>query len=136
MDGEIAQTTMDVLFLGLDHGVDSVRASGGPLTPFVVVERGGERQLTRFASATLEDSIAQAVGKIRATQLEAEDCAVLVYDGYLTAPEGRFDAIYAEAIDFRGRITVVAQRYKPKARLRHFETVGNPALLPGAHGKL
>ncbi len=136
MQGETPETTMDLLFLGLDHGVESVRASGGPLTPFVIVERSGERQLIRFSSDTLESATAQGVSRIRATHLEPGDCAVLVYDGYLTTSEGRLDAIYAEAVDDAGRVTVVAQRYKPKSRLRSFETVGNAALLPDARGKL
>ena len=45
------------------------------------------------------------------------------------------DAIFAEALEADGTVTIFAQRYKPKARLRSFETIGNPALVPGK-GKL
>ena len=29
---------MDVIFLALDHGIESVKSSGGPLIPFVITE--------------------------------------------------------------------------------------------------
>lgn len=122
-----------MLFLGLDHGVASVR-DGGPLIPFVVTERNGERTLARFVAETLEEGVAQAVESIKANPA---DRSVLVYDGYLTLPNGeRFDAVYAEAVDATGAVTVMAQRYKPKRMLRGLETVGNPAVLPSGQSKL
>jgi hypothetical protein len=133
----MSQAAADLLFLGLDHGIDSVRAGGGPLTPFVIVQHGADRVLTRFVADRLEDGIERAVAHLRATELSGDDCAVLVYDGYLTGPEGRFDAIYAELLDGAGTITVIGQRYRPGAMLRRFETIGNPAMLPpGVRGKL
>jgi hypothetical protein len=130
---EISPETADLLFFGLDHGIDSVRA-GGPMIPFVIAERSGERSLARFVAETLEEGVAHAVDSIKANPA---DRSVLVYDGYLTLPSGeKFDAIYAEAVDAAGHVTVMAQRYKPKRLLRGFETVGNPALLPSGQGKL
>jgi hypothetical protein len=133
---DISAETADLLFLGLDHGIDSVRG-GGPLIPFVITERNGERALARFVAETLEAGIARAVASIKADPLAPGDRSVLVYDGYLTPPNGdRFDAIYAEAIEAGGAVTVMAQRYKPKGRLRGLETIGNPALLPSGQSKL
>ena len=133
---DVAQETVDLLFLGLDHAVDSIR-DGGPLITFVITERGGERDLVRYVDKTIEGSIANAVERISASPIGPGDRCVLVYDGFLTMPDGgRFDAIYAEVIDFEGTVTIMAQRYRPKATLRRFETIGNPALLPGAKGKL
>jgi hypothetical protein len=130
---DVAPDTADLLFFGLDHGIDSVRG-GGPLIPFVIAERNGERTLARYVAETLEEGVAQAVDSIKAN---SADRSVLVYDGYLTLPNGeKFDAIYAEAVDAAGEVTVAAQRYKPKRMLRGFETVGNPALLPSGQGKL
>jgi hypothetical protein len=50
---------MDIIFLALDHGIESVRSSGGPLTPFVITQ-GSERNLTRCASEKLEEALANA----------------------------------------------------------------------------
>ncbi len=109
---------------------------GGPLIPFVITERNGERALARYVDETLEAGLARAIASIKANPKVAER-AVLVYDGYLTLPNGdRFDAIYAEAIEAGDVVTVMAQRYKPKRMLRGFETVGNAALIPGSQGKL
>jgi len=132
---EISPETANLLFLGLDHGIASVR-DGGPLIPFVITERNGERALARYVDETLEAGLARAIASIKANPKVAEG-AVLVYDGYLTLPNGdRFDAIYAEAIEAGDVVTVMAQRYKPKRMLRGFETVGNAALIPDSQGKL
>ena len=121
--------------IAIDHGINSVR-DGGLLTPFVIIEREGDRSLVRFHADTLDDSVAQAIAKLTVEPITEGDRSVLVYDGYLTTPEtGRMDAIFAEALEADGTVTIFAQRYKPKARLRSFETIGNPALVPGK-GKL
>jgi hypothetical protein len=46
---------MDVIFLALDHGIESVKSSGGPLIPFVVTE-GSERKLDVFVLEQLEEA--------------------------------------------------------------------------------
>jgi hypothetical protein len=48
---------MDVIFLALDHGIESVKSSGGPLIPFVVTE-GSERKLDVFVLEQLEEALA------------------------------------------------------------------------------
>jgi hypothetical protein len=133
---EISDETADLLFAALDHGIDSVRG-GGPLIPFVIAERGGQRALARFVHETLEGGLAEAVAAIRRDPPGAGQRSVLAYDGYLTGPDGvRLDAIYAECLDADGVITVMAQRYRPGKMLRRFETVGNAALLPSTGSKL
>jgi hypothetical protein len=133
---DLSPETADLLFLGLDHGIDSVRG-GGPLIPFVITERNGDRTLARFVEETLEAGIERAIASIRAAPIAPGDRSVLVYDGYLTLPDGdRSDAIYAEALEADGVVTVMAQRYRPKRRLRGLETIGNPALLPSGQSKL
>ena len=125
------------MFLALDHGIASVRDSGGPLIPFAITDRAGERQLARFMSERLEAALEQALQATQTTVLGPNDRVVVVYDGYLTVPgAGRTDAIYAESLDATGRHIVMAQRYKPKGFLRGFATVGNPALLPPDGGRL
>jgi len=50
---------MDVIFLALDHGIESVKSSGGPLIPFVVTE-GLEWKLDVFVLEQLEEAVAKA----------------------------------------------------------------------------
>ena len=54
-DIQMSEEFADLVFFALDHGVDSVRASSGPLIPFVVVEQDGKRELHRFATQRLEE---------------------------------------------------------------------------------
>ena len=46
---------MDLIFTGLDYGIDSVR-DGGPLVPFVLVEHEGQRALRRIVVGDPFDS--------------------------------------------------------------------------------
>jgi len=120
---------MQLVFLALDHGIDSVRASGGPLIPFLMTQAGTGVSLMRFAADTLEAGLANAE--------QAADSAgpkIIAYaiarDGFLTVGGERLDAILVEAGE-RGDQTgfVFAQRYRPKKGLfGRFEVVGNAAL--------
>jgi len=132
----IPQAKVELLFLGLEHGVESVRASGGPLTPFVIIERNGKREIARFLADQLEEALDKAATYVRSVPLAGADICVLVYDGYMNTSEGKWDTIYAEALDSTGQITIVGQRYRPRTGQAEFDTIGNPALLPGAHGRL
>lgn len=127
---DVPQALADLLFAGLDHGVDTARG-GGPLTPFVVTQVSGQRALNRMAAGTMTAARAEGVKHIRGTALSGDDCAVLVYEGYLeTENDGRSEAIFAKAVDSTGRVVTVAQRYRPKGFLRAWQPVGSPALLP------
>lgn len=133
---ELPEEMADVMFAALDHGIDSVRG-GGPLIPFVIAERDGQRALARFVHETLEGGLAEAVAAIKRDPPGPDQRSVLVYDGYLSSADGeRLDAIFANGLDADGVITVMAQRYKPGKMLRRFETVGNPTLLPSDWSKL
>jgi hypothetical protein len=128
-DIQMSQQLADLVFLALDHSVDSVRASGGPLTPFIAYEHDGKRELHRFAAERLEDGQQRAREAIAALPPSVTAYA-LAYDGFITVQGKKFDAILVEASE-RGRAAGVrmAQRYIPKKFLRIFQTVGNPALL-------
>jgi hypothetical protein len=138
MGNEYSQELIDLAFAALDHGIDSVRESGGPLIPFVMTESGGDRRVDRFASELLEEALAQAIAHVRAVKSEAGTRHVLAYDGYVKLPTGeRSDAIYAEGVEADSAVVMgLAQRYRPKRPLRKFEAVGNPMLLPPGTSKL
>ena len=126
---EMSQEFADLVFLALDHGVDSVRESGGPLIPFVMFVNNDELMLQRFATERLEEGPEQAREAIAALPASVMAYA-LAYDGYITIEGTKFDAILVEASE-RGRPAGVrmAQRYSIKKSLQSFQTVGNPALL-------
>jgi hypothetical protein len=126
---EMSEQFSDLVFLALDHGVDSVRSDGGPLIPFVVYEEDGERKLQRFATERLEKGPEQAREAIAVSPASVTAYA-LAYDGFITIEDTKFDAIFVEASE-RGRPAGVrmAQRYKTGESLKSFEMVGNPALL-------
>jgi hypothetical protein len=127
---EVPPALADLLLAGLDHGVDTVRG-GDPLVPFVVTQVSGQRALSRMQAGPREDPRQLGVKLIRDTTLSGDDCAVLVYDGYLeTSSDGRLDAVYAKGKDASGRVVTIAQRYKPKGFLRSWQPIGNPALVP------
>lgn len=126
---DISERLADVIFFALDQGIDSVRSSGGPLIPFVVFDRSGQRDLKRFVAETLEGSQAEAREAIKMCPSDVASCAV-AYDGYITVEGKKWDAVLVEAFE-RGRASGVcmAQRYVPKKLLRKFHTEGNAALL-------
>jgi hypothetical protein len=138
MGNEYSQELIDLAFAALDHGVDSVRESGGPLIPFVMSESGGERRVDRFASELLEEAVAQGVAHVQTVRSQPGSRHVLVYDGYVRLPDGdRSDAIYAEGVEADSAVVMgLAQRYRPKKALRRFEAIGNPMLLPPGSSKL
>lgn len=127
---------MDVIFLALDHGVDSVRASDGPLTPFAVTE-GSKRELTRFAAEQLEEAVARARAFVAQASLETSFYAI-AHDGYITVEGQKFDAILVEGGE-RGtpKALLFAQRYAPKKGFfGKFKTLGNAAFIGEAENRL
>lgn len=125
---EPTENLMELVFLALDHGIDSVR-SGSPLIPFFMTE-GDEKKLQRFAAERLEEGVAKA--QEAASSLDAATQAyAIAHDGYITVEGTKYDAILVEAAE-RGSPTgfVFAQRCRPKKGLfRGLKTIGNVALL-------
>jgi hypothetical protein len=117
LDQELAE----LAFLALDHGLDSVRASGGPLIPFVITEsEDSGRRLTRFLAGTLEESQAEARRQLQALHPSR---AVLAWDGYVTIDGVRTDGIFVSAYTAgTDKSLILVQRYSAGA-----VAVGNPA---------
>jgi len=128
-----SEELIELVFAALDHGIDSVR-EGGPLIPFVLAESAEGRDLTRFASETLEEGHAQAR---RHAGSSGADRVAVAYDGYLTVEGERSDAVFVEAQERGTEASVVfAQRYRPGGRLRRFSTIGNAAFAGDGEGLL
>lgn len=72
----------------------------GPLAPILVMEGGGERELTRFEDiASMEDAVEKARELLEANAGGAER-GVILYDAFVTIGEARTDAIVVEAVEF------------------------------------
>jgi hypothetical protein len=77
------------------HGIWSV-SDGGPLTPILAQESAAHgRNMLRFAADDLEEGVEQARQYLDAN-LDSSACAALVYDGFITLPSGRTDALLVE----------------------------------------
>lgn len=123
------ETLMELMFTGLDHGIDSVKDSGGPLVPFLLTEKDGEKKLARFVTDRLEEGPVLARKQL-VEQADLADFAVVAYDGYVTIEGTKFDAVMVEGYDKNDAIGyVLAQRYQPKKILSKFKTIGNAAFM-------
>jgi len=120
---------LDLIFDALEDAVASARDTGQSIVPFLLAQSGDTRRRRPFRVPPQDG--AAAAGRRRASDLGADvDCVVFAYDGFITTPAGKSDAILVEAHE-RGmsRSLVFAQRYRPRTLLRHFSTLGNPVLL-------
>lgn len=106
--------------------------AGQSLTPFVIAEHGGERELMRFAASTQDAAIAE--GK-RATQRLASrgDAWAFARDGLLRAP-GSEAAQHVLVVEFGWgdeKPGTVIQPYEPYASNGRFRILGDPMLTRG-----
>jgi len=127
---------MDLVSLALDHGIESVKASGGPLTPFAVTE-GEKRELHRFALEQLEDALAKARDFVDKANQEIIFYAI-AHDGFITVEGKKHDAILVEGGE-RGTLKALlfAQRYEPKKGIfSKFKTIGNAAFVGETENRL
>ncbi|MCW4455691.1 hypothetical protein OK348_12935 [Flavobacterium sp. MXW15] len=75
------------------HGIWCV-SDGEPLVPMLAQESAANgRNMLRFATAQLEDGVAQAQTHLESNP-DQSDRAALVYDGYIALPTGRTDALF------------------------------------------
>ena len=137
-----ADPLLDLAFVALDHAIDSVEASGGPLIPFVLARSGDRLSLQRFVTDRLEDGVEAVEQHLEALAAGADgertdgglggevDGACGAWDGYLTVEGRRADAVFARAVDRTGAEVVLGQRYEVRGLLRKTaQRVGNPALV-------
>lgn len=113
----------------LDYGINSIRGTQGPLIPFVVTVIDGEKSLKRFMADNIADGVEVAKKSILSLPEEVQAYAI-AFDTFLNVQNVKYDAIVVE-VGERGQEQAYqfAQRYKPKAFLRAFSTIGNPMFL-------
>jgi len=117
---------MNLVLMALDHAVESVVASGGPLVPFAMIEVDGNVSLARFAG-DLEEGQRRSREAVNAATNATR--AAVAWDGYLTLQGARTDAVFAEASEIGDSESVVARRHEVVGRLRKsVRPIGNAAL--------
>ena len=119
---------MDIAFLGLDHGVNSVDG-GEDLVPFAMTDNGGGLVLSRFVADTFEQGLANAREHVRAATSLMR--AVIVYEGFMTMDGKRQPTVVAEAYRKGDEFGIVlVQRFEKVGLLKkRLRPVGNPALV-------
>ncbi|NII28537.1 hypothetical protein HB364_25865 [Pseudoflavitalea sp. X16] len=126
---KISQEYTDFIFLGLDHGINSIRDGGGPLVAFVMAKMGDQKSLTRILTERLENAPAEAEKLLKDLNPRPR-LALIAYDGYATVKGERNDAIIVRSFDISEEDGLVfAQRYIPKDVGPGIEPYGNAALM-------
>src|SRR5690606_33230203 len=104
---EASDALKDLVDIAFEHAFESIDG-GDTLVPFAILEEAGERTLHRYVAETYEGGLATGRRKLKSAM---PDRAVLAWDGFVTTPEGRFDAIFVEAQERGGHSFVLAVRY-------------------------
>jgi|SRR6266849_1964402 len=103
------------------HGIWCV-SDGGPLIPLLAFETpDGKRQMQRFATPKLEQGV-EAGRDWLARNPEGAAQAVLIYDGFVTLPSGKVDALLLD-IRFYGPTgwsLMMAVPYRPASDSQKF----------------
>jgi hypothetical protein len=95
---EPTEELLDLIFFALDHGIESVRASGGPLRPFLMAKGEGKPLLRRFVTESLDRG--REMVQDAADRLPPEvRWYAIACDGCLPTEKERFDAIIVEAAE-------------------------------------
>ncbi len=119
---------MDLIFFGLDHGIESVKG-GGLLIPFIVNDTKGKRKLERFVTERIEEGKEKAEEYLKKIN-PIPQYAIIAYDGFVTIEGKKYDAILVKGFEKgQDKGYVLAQRYKPKAFLKSLKIIGNAAFI-------
>lgn len=125
----IKQEYFDFAYIGLDHGINSIADSGGPLIPFVLTQTGSERKLQRFVTEKYEDGPLEAERYLKDLTIKP-DKALVAFDGFITIDGQRSDAIIVKCYDkFEDEGLILAQRYTSKKDNNGIEPTGNATLM-------
>ena len=127
---------IDLMLFALDHGVANIRIKGkGPLVPFVVTEANGEKEVTRFFTAHIEDGLSEAIRYVKGEQ--KSHYAVLVYDDFLPLDGQNFNAVIARGYDRTDTVGyTLGQRFRPSRFFSFFKLFGGKVFLGNADALL
>jgi hypothetical protein len=119
------QSTLTLCGFGLAHAAWSV-FDGETLCTMALTESRSDRQLIRFESGSIPDSIDNARDHLAGLQ-DAVDRWVLVFDGYITLKTEKKDALVIQPWSKQGVVPQrVIQPYQTKTFFRRFHILGAP----------
>ena len=125
---EPSDELMGAICEAVEHGMEMIQGSGGPLRPFLMSWEGGARTLSNLMGDSMEDSVEMGRELARESGPKVDRC-VLAWDGYVTIEGERSDALFFQAYERGATMShVLVQRYEPSL-VAHFRAVGNTALI-------
>ena len=120
---------LEFMFQGLDHGIDSIKELGGPLTPFIMTLTDDKKDMKRFVTEMYEDGIMAAEKELVDMAVKPE-FAIIAFDGFINWEEKKYDAIIVRAYDkTQTECFEFCQRYRSKETEKGIEPIGNSAFL-------
>ena len=130
------QKLVDLMLFALDHGIENIKIKGkGPLTPFIVTEIDGEKEVTRFFSKHHKDGLSEAIRYLK--EERKSHFAVLVFDGILPMNEKKFHAVIVRGYDRSDTVGyALGQRYVPSGFFSFFKLAGDKVFLGNADSLL
>lgn len=121
---------LDLMFQALDHAVESVTNTNGPLIPFAIMESAaGERTLARFTTGRNPDEARQYA---RAHVAKEADCVryAVAADGTITENGQRMAVVMVEAGEEGAEHAFIfVQRFESTPSCRFAQTVRNPGII-------
>ena len=93
---EASEELLDLIADALDHGFDSIKDSGGPLIPFVILDHGDRKELRRMMAEDSDAAISHARRVVGAAPASVQRYA-FAYDAFLRINNTRKDAIIVMA---------------------------------------
>ena len=123
------QKLVDLMLFALDHGIENIKIKGkGPLTPFVVTENNGEKEVTRFLKNHHKDGLSEAIRYLK--EERKSHFAVLVFDGILPMNDQKFNAVIVRGYDRTDTVGyTLGQRYVPSGFFSFFKLAGDKVFL-------
>ena len=130
------QRLVDLMLFALDHGIENIKIKGkGPLTPFVVTEINGEKEVTRFFTKNHKDGLSEAIRHLK--EERKSHFAALVFDGILPINDQKFNAVIVRGYDRTDTVGyALGQRYVPSGFFSFFKLAGDKVFLGNADSLL
>ncbi len=123
------QKLVDLMLFALDHGIENIKIKGkGPLTPFIVTEINGEKEVTRFFKNHHKDGLSEAIRYLK--EERKSNFAVLAFDGILPMNDQKFNAVIVRGYDRTDTVGyTLGQRYVPSGFFSFFKLTGDKVFL-------
>lgn len=107
----------ELALLALAHGFDSISDNEGPLVPFTLTDQPDGRKLQRYVVGDFELALSlEAAQESIASSRAQISMYAIAWDGFVTEPGRKTDAILVEAAERGSSGVLLGQRYGPLER--------------------